>query len=63
MVVPMSKTENQNTEFKQEWRDDALKTICAFSNTEGGTVYIGVDEQGISVELTPKMHQNHNFPS
>ena len=47
----MSKTENQNTEFKREWRDDALKTICAFSNTEGGTIYIGVDDLGGSVEL------------
>lgn len=38
--------ENQNTEFKQSWRDDWLETICAFANSEGGKLLVGVDDEG-----------------
>jgi ATP-dependent DNA helicase RecG len=38
--------ENQNTEFKQIWKDDFLKSICAFANAQGGTLYIGLDDDG-----------------
>ena len=37
--------ESQNTEFKQSWRDEYLKTICAFANTHGGTLFIGKDDR------------------
>ena len=45
----MRKIENQNKEFKQAWNENCLKTICAFSNTAGGKLYIGVDDAGKSV--------------
>ncbi len=38
--------ESQNTEFKQIWKDEYLKTICALANTDGGQLYIGVDDDG-----------------
>ena len=38
--------EDQTTEFKETWRDEYLKTICAFANTEGGIVYVGIDDKG-----------------
>ena len=38
--------ESQTTEFKRIWQDDYLKTICAFANTQGGSLYLGVDDQG-----------------
>lgn len=38
--------ENQNTEFKENWRDDWLEDICAFANTDGGKIYIGVYDNG-----------------
>jgi len=47
----MPKQENQNIEFKEQWRDDALKTICAFANAGGGVVYIGIDDNGKSVAV------------
>lgn len=47
----MHKQENQNIEFKEQWRDDALKTICAFANTGGGVVYVGIDDSGKSVAV------------
>lgn len=38
--------ESQNIEYKQSWRDEYLKWICGFANAQGGTLYIGVDDQG-----------------
>ena len=29
--------ENQNVEFKENWRDEYLKWICGFANAQGGT--------------------------
>jgi len=37
--------ESQNIEFKTTWRDEYLKVICAFANTEGGKLIIGVDDK------------------
>ncbi len=38
--------ENQNTEFKRLWKDDYMKSLCAFANAQGGTLYIGLDDSG-----------------
>lgn len=38
--------EDQHTEFKRNWRDDFLKELAAFANSQGGTLYIGVDDDG-----------------
>ena len=43
--------ETQTVEFKESWQDEYLKTICAFSNTDGGEFYIGVDDNGNVVKL------------
>jgi ATP-dependent DNA helicase RecG len=39
-------TEHQNLEWKESWRDDYLKWICAFANAEGGVLVIGKDDAG-----------------
>ncbi|MCL2758821.1 MAG: putative DNA binding domain-containing protein [Treponema sp.] len=36
--------ENLTTEFKREYTEDIKKTIIAFANTAGGTIYIGVND-------------------
>ncbi len=36
--------ESQTVEFKQIWKDEYLKTICAFANSEGGVLYIGLND-------------------
>jgi ATP-dependent DNA helicase RecG len=41
--------ESQNIEFKSEWRDEYLKTLCAFVNTKGGELIVGVDDKGNAV--------------
>ncbi len=42
----IKKSENQDIEFKQSWQDEYLKWICAFTNTKGGILYIGVNDKG-----------------
>ncbi|MGD9552630.1 MAG: helix-turn-helix domain-containing protein, partial [Candidatus Caldatribacteriota bacterium] len=42
----MQTKESQTTEFKSSWRDEYLKWICAFANTEGGKLIIGLDDNG-----------------
>ena len=37
-------TENQNIEYKESWRDEYLKWICGFANAQGGSIYIGIDD-------------------
>ena len=38
--------ESQTTEFKPNWRDEYLKSISAFANTDGGKLFIGFDDRG-----------------
>lgn len=38
--------ENENIEFKIEYTSDIKKTVVAFANTKGGTLYIGVSDNG-----------------
>ena len=53
----MSIKESQTVEFKEAWRDDYLKTICAFANTECGTLYVGINDKGevVGVDNTKKL--------
>jgi len=44
-------SESQNLEFKSTWRDEYLKWVCGFANANGGTIYIGKDDQGKIVDL------------
>lgn len=38
--------ENKTTELKREYVDNIKNTIVAFANCDGGTLYIGVDDDG-----------------
>jgi ATP-dependent DNA helicase RecG len=38
--------ENLATEFKREYTEEIKKTIVAFANTAGGTIYIGINDDG-----------------
>ena len=40
------KKENQNVEWKQVWRDEYLRWICAFANSTGGVLYVGINDDG-----------------
>ena len=42
----MTNKESQTIEFKSKWHDEYLKTICAFTNTNGGKIIIGISDKG-----------------
>jgi ATP-dependent DNA helicase RecG len=42
----MKLQENQNIEFKSTWDDEYLKWICGFANSQGGKLFVGVDDSG-----------------
>ena len=43
--------ESQNIEYKESWRDEYLKWVCGFANAQGGTIYIGVRDDGSVVGI------------
>ncbi len=53
----MNNKENQYIEFKLNWKEDFLKNVCAFANSEGGVLYIGINDNGevIGVAETTKL--------
>ncbi|MBU1993426.1 putative DNA binding domain-containing protein [bacterium] len=49
--------ESQTIEFKRLWKDDYIKWVCAFANSEGGTIYIGIEDDGeiVGIENAKKL--------
>ena len=39
-------SETQNIEYKSSWRDEFLREICGFANAQGGTLFVGKDDNG-----------------
>ena len=56
-MIEKKLSENQNIEFKESWRDEYIKWICGFANAYGGTLFIGVDDNGkvIGVQNAKKL--------
>ena len=44
--------ETENIEFKSQFTDELYKEVIAFANTDGGIVYVGIDNAGNVVGLT-----------
>lgn len=38
--------ENEHIEYKSQMLENLYKEVIAFANTDGGTIYIGIDDQG-----------------
>ncbi len=47
----IKEVESQNMEFKPNWRDEYLRVITAFANADGGSLIIGVDDDGNPVGI------------
>ena len=64
--LQISQGESLHTEFKRdaEGLDAVAQTVCAFLNSEGGSVFCGIDEAGVIVGvvategLARRMHQH-----
>ena len=39
-------SENKTTELKREYVDDIKNTAIAFANCDGGTLYVGIENDG-----------------
>ena len=43
--------ETENIEFKSQFTEEIYKEVIAFANTDGGVVYVGIDNNGNAVGL------------
>ena len=48
----LSKGEDAHTEFKRTFDNETIETLCAFANTTGGSVFLGVDDNGGAVGVS-----------
>ena len=44
--------ETENIEFKSQFTEEIYKEVIAFANTDGGIVYVGIDNEGNVIGLT-----------
>lgn len=63
VAMKLDTFENQNVEFKKSWRDEYLKWICAFANTAGGILYVGVDDDGTICGLSDSHKLTEDIPN
>jgi ATP-dependent DNA helicase RecG len=52
--------ESINVEFKKSFDNEAIEALCAFANTKGGRVIVGIDDRGkaVGIELGKESIQN-----
>ena len=61
--VEFKKTLSKNVETKQKDKEIekmVLKTICGFLNTDGGTLFVGVDDSGDIYGIDKDIHPNND---
>ena len=56
-------SETQILEFKESWRDEYLRTVCAFANSTGGKLIIGKDDNGNPVGLKNSKRLLEDIPN
>lgn len=55
--------EHQNIEWKTKWKDEYLEWICGYANAQGGTLYIGVDDNGNVVGIPDSRKLLEDIPN
>jgi ATP-dependent DNA helicase RecG len=50
-------------EYKSSWRDEYLRWICGFANANGGTLYIGKDDNGNVVGVKDSKKLMEDLPN
>ena len=51
----IDENESQVVEWKESWQDKYLEWICGYANAQGGTLYIGIDDNGNVLGLEEKI--------
>ena len=51
----IEENESQVVEWKESWQDKYLEWICGYANAQGGTLYIGIDDNGNVLGLEEKI--------
>ena len=52
MAALIRQGEGENVEFKEQWNDHGLEALASFANTRGGTLLIGVQDNGTVIGWT-----------
>jgi ATP-dependent DNA helicase RecG len=55
--------ENQHIEWKRQWSDEYFKWLCAFANADGGSLCIGVDDDGRPFPLDNEKELLQHLPT
>jgi ATP-dependent DNA helicase RecG len=55
--------ETQSVELKETWRDEYIKTIAAFANTDGGRLLVGYDDDGVLVGVSNSRRLLEDLPN
>ena len=55
--------EDEHTEFKREYTPKMFKSVVAFLNTEGGSIYVGIDDSGDVVGVSDPDSQANSIVS
>ena len=56
MEVLYMQYESERIEYKSQMIDDIYKEVIAFANTDGGVIYLGIDDKGNLSATQPTDH-------
>ncbi len=59
----LSDQESQQIEWKWSWEEEYLKWLCGYANVEGGTLYIGVNDDGYVVGIKDSKWMLESLPN
>lgn len=62
-VQQLSNQESQQIEWKWSWQNEYLKWLCGYANTDGGTLYIGVNDDGYVVGIEDSKRMLESLPN
>lgn len=55
--------ENQDVEFKIKWDDKWLEWVYGMANADGGIIYIGKDDKGVTVGIDSAVKLIKDIPN
>ena len=55
--------EHQEMEFKSSWQDEFLKWLCGYANADGGTILIGVNDDGYVIGVNNHSRLLESIPN